>query len=234
MVVVPRDDPYSDAARQTLNRVESVVKGNRAVVGDLIVGGSTKVDQQYSTALNHSFWQLVLLVSIAVSLVLMVALRSLVIPLQLVATIMISNLWAIGTTIIVFDRIRHEAIINDLPVFLIILMMGLGMDYEIFLVTRIRELNRKRVADEDAIADAVVDTGRVIGAAGLVMTGSLGAMVLSSTLMLREYGVGLGTAVLLDATLIRMLLVPAVLLLLRRYNWWLPRLRRRPHPAQTA
>jgi RND superfamily putative drug exporter len=120
-----------------------------------------------------------------------------------------------------------EAIINDLPVFLIILMMGLGMDYEIFLVTRIRELARDDVGDVESVRSAVVDTGRVIGAAGLVMAGSLGAMVLSSTLMLRQYGVGLGTAVLLDATVIRMLLVPAMLLILRRYNWWLPELRRR-------
>jgi RND superfamily putative drug exporter len=132
--------------------------------------------------------------------------------------------------------LRHQAVINDLPVFLVILMMGLGMDYEIFLVTRIRELAREGAGDEDSIGSAVVDTGRVIAAAGLVMTGSLGSMVLSSTLMLRQYGVGLGTAVLLDATLIRMLLVPAMLLLLRRYNWWVPALRRRRprHAARPA
>jgi RND superfamily putative drug exporter len=135
---------------------------------------------------------------------------------------------------LVFDQLCQEAVINDLPVFLVILMMGLGMDYEIFLVTRIRELARADLPAEDAIGEAVVDTGRVIGAAGLVMTGSLGAMVLSSTLMLQQYGVGLGTAVLLDATLIRMLLVPAMLLMLRRYNWWLPAMRRGRRPRHAA
>jgi RND superfamily putative drug exporter len=174
-------------------------------------------------------------VSVAVSLMLLIALRSLVIPLQLVATIMMSNIWAVGITVLVFERLRHEAVINDLPVFLVILMMGLGMDYEIFLVTRIRELVRAEVGDEESVTAAVVDTGRVIGAAGLVMTGSLGAMALSSTLMLRQYGVGLGTAVFLDATLIRMLLVPAVLLLLRRVNWWAPALYRfRPRHLATG
>jgi putative drug exporter of the RND superfamily len=101
--------------------------------------------------------------------------------------------------------------------------MGLGMDYEIFLMTRVRDLVRRGMDDGEAATTAVVDTGRVITAAGLVMAGSLGTMALSSTLMLRQYGVGLGTAVLLDATLVRMLLVPASLLLLGRCNWWLPR-----------
>ncbi|MCA2211388.1 MMPL family transporter [Jidongwangia harbinensis] len=232
LVVVLRDDPYSDSARRAVDQVRSTV--DRSPLGDLAVGGSTLVDDQYGKALSRSFWQLVLLVSVAVSLVLVVALRSIAIPLQLVATIMISNVWAVGVTALVFDRLRGEALINDLPVFLVILMMGLGMDYEIFLVTRIRELVREGAGDEESVARAVVDTGRVIAAAGLVMAGSLGAMMLSSTLMLQQYGLGLGTAVLLDATLIRMLLVPALLLLLRRYNWWMPRLRpwrRRPRTA---
>ncbi|MEV8514216.1 MMPL family transporter [Dactylosporangium sp. NPDC051484] len=225
-VVVLRDDPFSDGAYQTLHRVDGVLAAAGPDFAGLVVGGSTRVDEQYGHALNRSFWQLVLLVSLAVGIVLVVALRSIVIPLQLIATIMISNVWAIGITVLVFDLWRHEAIINDLPVFLMILMMGLGMDYEIFLVTRVRELNRAGVEAERSIGEAVVDTGRVIGAAGLVMTGSLGAMLLSSTLMLQQYGVGLGTAVLLDATLIRMLFVPALLLILKRYNWWLPGRRR--------
>jgi RND superfamily putative drug exporter len=161
-----------------------------------------------------------------------------VIPLRLIATIMMSNVWAIAITVLIFQVGRHEAVINDLPVFLVILMMGLGMDYEIFLMTRVRDLVQSGAGDAEAMTTAVVDTGRVITAAGLVMAGSLGAMTLSSTLMLRQYGTGLGFAVLLDATLVRVLLVPASLLLFRRLNWWLPRWpcprhsrRRQPHPA---
>jgi RND superfamily putative drug exporter len=101
-------------------------------------------------------------------------------------------------------------------------MMGLGMDYEIFLITRVRDLVRQGQDDVTATQNAVVDTGRVITAAGLVMTGSLGTMMLSSTLMLQQYGLGLGSAVLLDATLVRMFFVPASLLLFKRFNWWIP------------
>ncbi|WP_235609391.1 MMPL family transporter, partial [Frankia casuarinae] len=146
---------------------------------------------------------------------------------RLILTIALSNIWALGATLAVFAGWLDEPVINDLPIFLVILMMGLGMDYEIFLITRIREITRQGSSDADAVTTAIVDTGRVITAAGLVMAGTLGTMMLSSTLMLREYGFGLSVAVLLDATLIRLVLAPATLLIAGKYNWWLPSLRRR-------
>ncbi|WP_432185140.1 MMPL family transporter [Streptomyces tendae] len=225
-VVVLADDPYSAAAADTLDRLRGTVREADAGVGELVVGGATEVDLQYGAALRSSFWQMVALVSIGVFVMLVITLRSLFVPVRLIATIMLSNVWAIGLTVLVFHHWRGEAVIDDLPIFLTVLMMGLGMDYEIFLVTRVRDLARAGASQEEATVNAVVDTGRVINAAGLVMAGSLGTMALSSTLMLQEYGAGLGLAVLLDATVIRMLFVPATLLLLGRYNWWLPSLRR--------
>jgi RND superfamily putative drug exporter len=217
------DDPYSERAADTVQRVEKVAAAARADVGNLDVGGATEVDRQYGDALRTSFWQMIVLVSIGVFVLLVIALRSLLVPVRLIATIMLSNVWAVGLTVLIFHHWRGEAIIDDLPIFLTVLMMGLGMDYEIFLVTRVRDLARSGLSQEEATLQAVMDTGRVINAAGLVMAGSLGTMALSSTLMLQQYGTGLGLAVLLDATLIRMLFVPATLLLFRKYNWWLPR-----------
>jgi RND superfamily putative drug exporter len=222
LVITLAGDPLSDAARNTVAQVAEVV-ANGPVPGAQ-VGGATVVDEEYDHALNLSFWRMVSLVSAGVFLLLLFALGSLLIPVRLVATIIMSNIWAIGITFLVFQVWLGEPVINDLPVFLIILMMGLGMDYEIFLITRVRDLVRDGASDRDAVAGAVLDTGRVITAAGVVMAGTLGTMTLSSTVMLREYGVGLSVAVLLDATLIRLLFVPASLLLLGRYNWWLPRL----------
>ncbi|MEU0250479.1 MMPL family transporter [Streptomyces sp. NPDC006235] len=226
-VVVLEDDPYSSAAADTISRLQDTVSDARADVGELEIGGATQVDLQYGAALNSSFWQMVALVSIGVFIMLAFTLRSLLVPVRLIATIMMSNVWAVGITVLIFHQLRGEVVIDDLPIFLTVLMMGLGMDYEIFLVTRVRDLIRSGMSQDEATMAAVVDTGRVINAAGLVMAGSLGTMALSSTLMLQQYGAGLGTAVLLDATVIRMLFVPATLLLLRRYNWWFPTLRRR-------
>ncbi|MEV6829204.1 MMPL family transporter [Amycolatopsis sp. NPDC051102] len=217
-------DPYSEPARAVLKQVDAVLAADGATVGSLALGGTTRVDEEYHAALNSSFWQMVVLVSLGVLLMLLVTLRSILIPVQLIATIMLSNVWAIGITVLVFEKVLGDAIIDDLPIFLVILMMGLGMDYEIFLVTRVRDLAREGLGIADATGRAVVDTGRVITFAGLVMAGSLGTMMLSSTLMLRQYGTGLAAAVLLDATLIRMLFVPAALVLFGRWNWWLPRI----------
>ncbi|MGV9265786.1 MMPL family transporter [Kitasatospora sp. NPDC003701] len=233
IVVELADPPYSEAAVGTVDRIQDVT-GAAKDVGALQVGGATQVDRQYGNALNSSFWQMIGLVSIGVFVMLVVALRSLLIPVRLILTIMMSNVWAIGITVLIFHFWLDRAIIDDLPIFLTVLMMGLGMDYEIFLVTRVRDLVRGGADQESATIGAVVDTGRVINAAGLVMAGSLGTMVLSSTVMLQEYGAGLGLAVLLDATLIRMLFVPATLLLFRRYNWWLPSLRRAPAAAEVG
>lgn len=235
-VIALDDDPYAKKAAATVDRVERVVAEADGGVGQLEVGGTTQVDRQYGSALSSSFWQMVALVSVGVFVMLMITLRSLLVPLRLIATIMLSNVWAVGLTVLIFHHWRGEAIIDDLPIFLTVLMMGLGMDYEIFLVTRVRDLLRSGLSQEEATMRAVVDTGRVINAAGLVMAGSLGTMALSSTLMLQEYGAGLGLAVLLDATVIRMLFVPATLLLLRKYNWWLPSLgiRRRRLDKATA
>ncbi|MQS11113.1 MMPL family transporter [Streptomyces kaniharaensis] len=230
IVVELADKPYTEAAVSTVDRIQDVTAG-AGDVGPLSVGGATQVDRQYGDALDSSFWQMIGLVSVGVFVMLVFALRSLLIPVRLILTIMMSNVWAIGLTVLIFHVWLDRAIIDDLPIFLTVLMMGLGMDYEIFLVTRVRDLVRGGADQESATVGAVVDTGRVINAAGLVMAGSLGTMALSSTIMLQEYGAGLGLAVLLDATLVRMLFVPATLLLFRRYNWWLPGLRTAPAPA---
>ena len=223
VVVALRDEPFSAAARETVARLEAKV--NDSGLSELRVGGTTNVDLEYDEALRSSFWLMVAVVSGGVFLLLLLALRSVLIPVRLILTIMMSNVWAIAVTILVFKVYLDEAVINDLPVFLVILMMGLGMDYEIFLITRVRDLVRRGYDDARATGTAVVDTGRVITAAGLVMAGSLATMMLSSTLMLQQYGLGLGLAVLLDATAVRMFLVPASLLMLTRFNWWVPSLR---------
>jgi RND superfamily putative drug exporter len=232
IVVRLAGDPHSEEASRTLERIDDVVA--ITPVGDLRVGGTTRVDEDYRSGLMTSFWLMVTLVCIGVFIALLLTLRSVVIPVQLIGTIVMGNVCALGLTVLIFDCLRGEVVVDDLPIFLTILMMGLGMDYEIFLVTRVRDLVRGGMDTAGATLRAVADTGRVITGAGLVMVGSLGTMVLSSTLALQQYGTGLATAVLLDATIIRMMFVPATLLLVGKYNWWMPGLRRPRMEASTA
>jgi len=220
IVVTLKGDPFSDDARATADRLSFELTEHK--MPGLTVAGATAVDDRYNVELQRSFVQMVTIVAAGLLVLLTIALRSVLIPIRLILTIMMSNIWAIAITVMVYQVWLDKPVINDLPILLIILMMGLGMDYEIFLITRVRDLVRQGQDDVTATQNAVVDTGRVITAAGLVMAGSLGTMMLSSTLMLQQYGLGLGSAVLLDATLVRMFFVPASLLLFKRFNWWIP------------
>jgi hypothetical protein len=108
-------------------------------------------------------------------------------------------------------------------------MVGLGLDYDIFLVTRIREYVAGGAKDEEAIETAVERTGGIITVTGLVTAGAYGTMMLSQIPMLQQLGLAIFIVVLLDATLTRIYLVPSIMMMMKRLNWWAPgRLRRVP------
>jgi RND superfamily putative drug exporter len=109
-----------------------------------------------------------------------------------------------------------------MPLILFIVLMGLGMDYDIFLCTRIREEVAKGKSDEEAITTAVKSTGGIITICGVIMAGALGTMMFSTLGMLKQFGFALFFAILLDAMIVRIYLVPAIMVLLKKWNWWAP------------
>ncbi|MFW5914426.1 MAG: MMPL family transporter, partial [Thermoplasmatota archaeon] len=109
-----------------------------------------------------------------------------------------------------------------MPMIVFVVTMGLGMDYDVFLTTRIREEVVRGYDDREAIVRAVEGTGKIITACGLIMSGAFASMMLSSTSLLQEFGFALAFAILLDATLVRIYLVPAIMVLLEGWNWWAP------------
>jgi len=130
------------------------------------------------------------------------------------------HLGALGTT-------PTGTIVANLPVLLFCIAFGLSMDYEVFLVSRIREYwlksNRTRAANDESVALGLARTGRVVTAAALLMAISFAALIAAKVAFMRMFGVGLTLAVLADATLVRMLLLPAFMHLLGRWNWWAPK-----------
>jgi len=122
-----------------------------------------------------------------------------------------------------------------IPILLFCVAFGLSMDYEVFLISRMREFwlgsEKTRAANDDAVALGITTTGRVVTAAALIMTISFAALIASHVSLIRIFGLGLTLAVLLDATVIRMALLPAAMALLGRWNWWAPSLIRQPSPA---
>ena len=114
-----------------------------------------------------------------------------------------------------------------IPILLFCFAFGLSMDYEVFLIARMREFwvasDKTEAANDEAVALGLATTGRVITAAALIMTISFAALIASQVSLIRIFGLGLTLAILVDATVIRMVLLPATMALLGRWNWWAPR-----------
>ena len=110
-----------------------------------------------------------------------------------------------------------------IPVMMFAVLFGLSMDYEVFLLSRVREEYRRTGETSDAVADGLAKTARVITAAAAIMVVVFLAFVFSTEVFLKLMGVGMATAILVDATIVRMVLVPAVMQLMGRANWWIPR-----------
>jgi RND superfamily putative drug exporter len=129
------------------------------------------------------------------------------------------NLGALGTT-------ATGTLVTNMPVVLFCIAFGLSMDYEVFLVSRIREFwlasGHTRADADESVASGVAHTGRVITAAALVMSISFAALTAAHVSFMRMFGLGLTLAILVDATLVRTVLVPAFIHLLGRWSWWAP------------
>jgi RND superfamily putative drug exporter len=108
------------------------------------------------------------------------------------------------------------------PIFLFAMLFGLSMDYEVFFVTRMRESWDAHGDNRRAVSDGLTHTGRVVSAAALIMVGALSGLVAGHVAGLQEIGAGLALGVLIDATIVRGLLMPSLMTLLGRWNWWLP------------
>jgi RND superfamily putative drug exporter len=188
-------------------------------------GGVDFLDLTYGT-----FPWLVLAVLLVTYVLLMRAFRSLLLPLKAI----VLNLLAIGASygvlVVVFKwgagswagLISFDQLEGWIPVFLFAMLFGLSMDYEVFLVSRMREEWDATGDNELAVSRGLAKTGRLVTIAGLVMFAAFMGFVAGSIVGLQEFGLGLAAAVLIDVSIIRALLVPSAMKLFGRYNWWLP------------
>jgi RND superfamily putative drug exporter len=151
--------------------------------------------------------------------VLLFAFRSVVLPLKAIVLNVLSVAAACGVLVLAFGH-PIEAWV---PIFLFATLFGLSMDYEVFLVSRIREAHDAGAPDREAVALGLEQTGRVITAAAAIMVVAFLGFAIGRVEGLREFGVGLAVAVALDATVVRVVLVPSLMAVFGRWNWWLPR-----------
>ncbi len=187
-----------------------------------LIGGSPAGLHDYQTLVTGKYNIVYMFVLIGVFFVLMALLRSVFTPIRLILTLVASVMWTIAAYVIVFQLWGGMSTEWLLPIFLFCALMGLGVDYDIFLVSRIREEVLKGKSDEEAIETAVKATGTIITLCGAVMASAFGSMMISSSLELKEFGFVLFLAIILDATLMRLVIVPAIMVLMKKYNWWMP------------
>jgi uncharacterized membrane protein YdfJ with MMPL/SSD domain len=222
---VPEAQRFVHRLRDDLVPRAAFPEDERVLAGGGPPSGVDFLDLTYST-----FPWLVLAVLLATYLLLMRAFRSLVLPLKAI----LLNLLAIGASygllVVVFkwgvgDRvglIGFDQIEGWIPVFLFAMLFGLSMDYEVFLVSRMREEWDTTYDNELAVTRGLAKTGRIVTVAGFVMFAAFMGFVAGSIVGLQQFGFGLAAAIFLDVTIVRALLVPSLMAIFGRYNWWLP------------
>jgi RND superfamily putative drug exporter len=223
-----KGSPYSaeadkaiDDMRQKFAEYESG-EGNGTTI---TVGGTAAMSYDYQKECTAKFPLVIALVFVGIFIVLSVLLKSVTTPVKLFVSMLMGIVWTLAAFTMVFQYWLQASIIWILPIILFCTLMGLGGDYVVFMMSRVREDVSKGMTDEEAIEHAVEVTGPVILLCGLVMAAAFGSMMISSMSELTEFGFALSLAIILDATLMVLVLIPSIMMLLRKYNWWMPGVR---------
>jgi RND superfamily putative drug exporter len=232
-LVTPTGGPQDEATTQLVNRLRAdVLKPVEDSTGiDILVTGLVAANVDMSAYMSERmpiFFGAVLTLSF---LLLMLVFRSLLVPLKAVIMNLLSIGAAYGVIVALFQwgwfsdltGVQPGPIETWVPMMLFAVVFGLSMDYEVFLLSRIREEWRLTGDSRTSVADGLAATAKVITAAAAIMVVVFGSFMLEFERTMKMMGIGLATAIFLDATIVRMLLVPATMELLGDKNWWLPR-----------
>jgi RND superfamily putative drug exporter len=186
----------------------------------VLVAGAASFFDDIRVLSAADFRKIIVAVIIGIFIVLALLLRSLVAPAYLVMTVLLSFLSTLGLTSLAFQRLLgHPGVPWWLPPFLFVMLVALGADYNIFLMSRIREESR-RLTTADATARGLALTGHVITSAGLILAGTFAALMLAPLKSLQQFGFAVSAGILLDTFVVRSLLVPSIATILGRHNWW--------------
>jgi RND superfamily putative drug exporter len=230
--VVGRHDPagaqaqaFADRLRDRLIPAARFPDSTRVIAG----GGGAYAADFVSRTLGSFPW-LVLGVLGFTYLLLARAFRSLLLPLKAIALNLLTVGAASGLMIAVFQwgwgswagLLQVNQIEGWIPIFMFTLLFGLSMDYEVFLVTRMREAWDRTRSNTGAVVHGLANTGRIVTAAGLIMAATFSGLLLGSVPTMQQLGFGLAVAIIIDITLVRGLLLPSTMALAGRWNWYLP------------
>ena len=231
--LVPSTTPQDEATTQLVNRLrDDILPPAEQDAGvDVVVTGTVAVNNDFSDYLTSRLPYLFVAVLGLSFLLLLLVFRSVLVPLKAVIMNLLSIAAAYGVVVALFQwgwlsditGVQPAPIEPWAPMMLFAIVFGLSMDYEVFLLSRIREEWKRTGDSRTSVADGLAATAKVITAAAAIMVVVFGSFILEDDRVTKLMGTGLATAILLDATIVRLLLVPATMELLGDWNWWLPR-----------
>ncbi len=227
LTVVLKDQPQKASAVNFMADLRdqlAAAKANLPALSSstILVGGSTATLYDMSLSTSAQFSNIEMIVVVGIFVVLMIVLGSILLPLFAIVSIAMSITWAFAATTLVFGNWLGVPILWIIPLILFVMLMGIGMDYNVFILTRIREEVHKGKEIKQAVVDAVDWTGGIITALAVIMAGAFGSIMLSSNTMLQMFGFALALAVMLDAMVVRTIIVPAAIVLMGKWAWWAP------------
>ncbi|MFN3804333.1 MAG: MMPL family transporter, partial [Pyrobaculum sp.] len=192
----------------------------RSTYGPFLIGGAASWKDVIFNEIYVKFWNVqIYIIILAIFIILSLLLKSFLIPLRLIATILMSTVWSLAVEVLIFQEALGQPTYWLVPIVLFAFLMAVGTDYDIFIVTRIREELEGGATEREAIKRAIVATGPVITGAAVILAAAFSTLLLSQTLLLRQVGFTIALAALVDAFVIRPFVVPAIMVLAGRYNW---------------
>jgi putative drug exporter of the RND superfamily len=226
---VPIPDSGSDEGEDTLQAVRDTA---HAAGPDVLVGGQPAANDDFIDAVYGSFPLMIALITVSTFILLARAFRSLLLPAKAIVLNVLSVAAAWGVLVLVWQHGYGSELIWDIqatgsipswmPLMIFAFLFGLSMDYEVFILARMREEYDRTGSTETAVVQGIGRTGRLVTSAALILFLAFAALASSPGTDVKMFATGLGAGILLDATVIRALIVPAVITLMGRYNWWLP------------
>ena len=236
--VLPEDDSGSSAGRATLDRVRDLEDG---LPGDARIGGPAAQDRDLTEAIYSSFPLMVAAIALITFLLLAFSLRSVVLPLKAIALNVLSIGASFGIVVLIWQEgwasqliggvPATGAIVNWVPLAIFAFLYGLSMDYEVFILSRVREEYDATGSTDEAVVRGLGRTGRLVTSGALILFLAFVALSSGPSVEIKVFATGLAAGIALDATVVRALVVPALISLLGDANWWLPgRLARRSAP----
>jgi RND superfamily putative drug exporter len=222
--IVLSDDPNSSTAVADVAHIRKAVTANISTTtltgSSTYLGGQSAVQADIMAVNDSDFLKVVGLAILGILIVIIILLRSLLAPLYMVATVLLNYGTTLGLTTWVFlDLMKQGALIYMIPLFIFVILVALGADYNIFLVSRIREEAQQRPIKE-AVSHAVANTGGVITACGIILAGTFATLITAPLQVVLQIGVAIASGVLIDTFVVRALLVPSLATLAGRWSWW--------------